>query len=238
MAASTKSEYQHFVPQFLLRNFAHPYKPAGARKRGKRKDENGIYYNESVVRNVDLTANPPVVCEKPVKRILGEMNMYEKDDAGPVPGSNSKTRRSLEQMLGQLENKVAAIFQKITKAYKEDVKDKAEGTDFGPASVELTRVERDLIRKFLFILKYRGMRFRKRFYHATAEEYDENDRELFLEYMTEKGYTSPLDVWHDNIKAIIDVDMDTEGLWSKELPERMYHMDAQWFISHTDFYYM
>jgi hypothetical protein len=45
-------------------------------------------------------------------------------------------------------------------------------------------------------------------------------------------------VWHDNIKAIIDVDMDTEGLWSKELPERMYHMDAQWFISHTDFYYM
>ncbi|KAK0627458.1 hypothetical protein B0T14DRAFT_512660 [Immersiella caudata] len=240
MATSTKPEYQHFVPQFLLRNFAHPYKPAGVRKRGKRKDENGIYYNELVVRNVDLSADPPVICEKPVKRVLGEMNMYEKDDdASHAPDlGSSKTRRSLEQMLGQLENKVVAVFQKITNTYKEDVKNKAEGSDFGPACVELTRAERDLIRKFLFILKYRGRRFRQRFNHDSAESYEENDREIFLEYMTEKGYTRPLDVWHDNIKAIIEVDMDTEGLWRRELPKRMYPMDAQWFISHTGFYYM
>ncbi|KAK0643888.1 hypothetical protein B0T16DRAFT_190532 [Cercophora newfieldiana] len=248
MGTATKPEYQHFVPQFLLRNFAHPYKPAGPRKRGKRKDENGIYFNELVVRNVDLTQDPPVICEKPVKRILGEMDMYDDDHpatataaaAATAPESSkpSQTERNLEKMLGQLESKASAVFQKITKAYKEDVKDKAEGTDFGPASVELTRGERDLIRKFLFILKYRGMRFRKRFYHATAETYDDDDRELLLEYMAERGYAKPLDVWHDNIKAIIDVEMDTEGRWVKELPKRMYHMDAQWFISHTEFYYM
>ncbi|KAK4449868.1 hypothetical protein QBC34DRAFT_83855 [Podospora aff. communis PSN243] len=238
MGTPAKSEYQHFVPQFLLRNFSHPYKPAGPKKRGKRKDDNGIYFNELVVRNVDLTADPPVICEKPVKRILGEMNMYEKNDDPSSHPIDPKTQRSLERMLGDLENKVAAVFRKITKAYQEDIKAKAEGSDFGPASVEMTRGERDLIRKFLFILKYRAMRFHKRFYHDTAEDYNENDRELLLEYMAEKGYTKPVDVWHDNIKAIIEVEMDTRGLWKKEIRRRMYHMDAEWFISHTEFYYM
>src|ERR1700739_1038556 len=27
MAGTTSAQYQHFVPQFLLRNYSHPYKP-------------------------------------------------------------------------------------------------------------------------------------------------------------------------------------------------------------------
>jgi len=263
METTTKPEYQHFVPQFLLRNFSHPYKPAGNKKRGQRKDQNGIYYNELVVNNVDLTADPLIICEKPVKRILGQMNMYQ--DVAPSSNSNSnsnsnpgndstppsqtQTQKNLEDMLGKLENKAAVVFRKITKAFDKHLEsnkanEASEATtnettgEQGPALVELTRAERDLIRKFLFILKYRGSGFHRRFYHDKPESYSDIDREVLREYMAKRGYARPLDVWYDNIKAIIEVDMDLEGKWMTELPKRMYPDDAIWFWTHTEYYYM
>jgi len=111
MTTEPRPEYQHFVPQFLLRNFAHPYKPKGGKKRGKRKDENGIYNNELVVHNLDFTADPPILCEKPVKRIFGQMNMYE-DTSRP-----STQRRHIEEKFGKLESQASTIFSKITKGF-------------------------------------------------------------------------------------------------------------------------
>ncbi|KAK1752334.1 hypothetical protein QBC47DRAFT_363898 [Echria macrotheca] len=217
-------QYQHFVPQFLLRNFAHPYKPAGGRKKGgKRRDENGLYFGESVVRNVDLTVDPPVICEKPIKRILGQMNMYENTT------KTSKRERNLEQLFSRLEDQASRIFRKITKAYE---------TTQTEQPVRLTRQERDLIRKFLFLLKYRSSGYHKRFYLDAPEDYMLDDRELMREYMAEKGYQHPMDVWYDNIEAIINLEMDPEGKWMKELPKHMYPDDAFGFVAHCQGYYM
>ncbi|KAK3364707.1 hypothetical protein B0T25DRAFT_620570 [Lasiosphaeria hispida] len=231
MQTSQKDQYQHFVPQFLLRNFAHPYRPKGVRKRGKTKDENGLHYGESVVRSLDLAADPPVICEKPVKRILGQMNMYE--DAS----KSSPQEKRVEEMLGRLESQVSVVFRKIVEAHEKWAGGNAmeKGT---LAEMCLARSERDLIRKFLFILKYRGSGFHRRFYHDTAEDYDSNDKELLREYMAEKGYQRPMDVWYDNIKAIIDLEMDPGCEWIRELPKRMYPDDAMWFYTHTELYYM
>ncbi|KAK0719324.1 hypothetical protein B0H67DRAFT_572915 [Lasiosphaeris hirsuta] len=231
MQSSQRDQYQHFVPQFLLRNFAHPYRPKGGGKRGKTKDENGLHYGESVVRSLDLAADPSAICEKAVKRILGQMNMYE--DAT----MSSPQEKRVEEMLGRLENQVSVVFRKIVKAHEKWAGGNAmeEGT---PAEVCLARSERDLIRKFLFILKYRSSGFHRRFYHDTAEDYDSNDKELLREYMAEKGYQRPMDVWYDNIKAIIDLEMDPGCEWIRELPKRMYPDDAMWFYTHTELYYM
>jgi hypothetical protein len=146
MAGTTSAQYQHFVPQFLLRNYSHPYKPQNngrkTPKRSKRKYEKGMFPGDLVVHNLNLSADPPVICETPVKRILGQMDMY-RDTSKPSP-----EQQHIEQMFSKLEGQASAVFRKITKSFEQ--KDKG---------LWLTRDERDLIRKFLFLLKYRGSGF-------------------------------------------------------------------------------
>lgn len=221
MTAAAKSQYQHFVPQFLLRNFSHPYKPEGPRKQIKRNDSKGMFRGDPVVRNLDLMADPPVICERPVKRILGQMNMYQ-DTSKP-----DEEQQHIEDLLSRFESQASCIFRKITKAF--------ENQETG---IWVTRKERNIVRKFLFILKYRGSGFHRRFYHEKPEDYDSDDRELLRAYMAEKGFKRPLDVWFNNLKEIIELDMDVEGDWITELPKRMYPEDANWFHNHTESYYM
>ncbi|KAK7408402.1 hypothetical protein QQX98_009442 [Neonectria punicea] len=226
MAGTSNVQYHHFVPQFLLKNFSHPYdppkKPGQTSKRSKQKYKKGMYPGDSVIRHVDLTADPPVICEKPVKRILGNMDMY-RDTSQPTP----EKQQHVEQMFSKLESEASVVFRKITKSF--------EQRDTG---LWLTRVERNTIRKFLFLLKYRGSAFHHRFYHDSKEAYDSNDQELLHDYMQEKGYSRPVDVWFDNLKAIMNLDMDPENKWIVELPKNMFYLDAKWFIAHVQMSYM
>ena len=226
MADSTKTQYQHFVPQFLLRNFSHRYSPQhGSTKKSKpskRKYEKGMFPGDLVVHNLNLFADPPAICQSPVKRILGQMNMYS-----DTSKSSPEQQQHIEQMFSKLECQVSAIFRKITKAFEQ----KENG-------LWLTRMERNLIRKFLFLLKYRGSTFHQRFYHENAEGYNANDRELLHDYMTEKGYTRPVDVWFDNLKTIMELDMDPEDKWMQDLPKHMFYCDAMWFITHAQWMFM
>jgi hypothetical protein len=40
------------------------------------KYEKGLFPGDPVVSNLNLSANPPVICEASVKRILGHVDMY------------------------------------------------------------------------------------------------------------------------------------------------------------------
>jgi hypothetical protein len=118
MAGTTRIQYQHFVPQFLLRNFSHPYQPPNndhkKSKRSKRKYAKGMFPGDPVVRNLDLSADPYVICESPVKRILGKFDMY-RDTSNPSP----EQQQHIEQMFSKLEGQTSAIFCKITKAFEQ-----------------------------------------------------------------------------------------------------------------------
>jgi hypothetical protein len=226
MEATANAQYQHFVPQFLLRNFSHPYKPdvEGPQKRkggGKQKYEKGMHPKDPVIRNLDLLAEPPTICEKPVKRILGQMNMYQDTS------KEGKHQQHVEQLLSKLEAQASIIFRKITKAFEQK-----------ETGIWLMRPERDLLRKFLFLLKYRGDGFRRRFFHQNPEDYNSDDRELVLEYMAAHGFERPLDVWFHNIKTIIETDMDPQHNWVLKLRKRMFPADAMWFFGHVSTYHM
>jgi Protein of unknown function (DUF4238) len=222
----TKTQYQHFVPQFLLRNFSHPYKPQDndqkKSKRSKRKYEKGMFPGDLVVSNLNLSADPPVICQSPVKRILGQMDMYR-----DTSKSSLQQQQHIEQMFSKLEGQASAVFRKITKAFERN-----------ETELWLDRNERNLIRKFLFLMKYRGSTFHRRFYHEDAEGYNANDRELLHEYMAEKGFKRPVDVWFDNLKTIVELHMDPEGKWIQDLPKNMFLYDAFWFITHVQSMYM
>ncbi|KAK0744858.1 hypothetical protein B0T21DRAFT_280676 [Apiosordaria backusii] len=219
MASPPSSQYQHFVPQFLLRNFSHPYKPDGPTK--GRKFEKGMFPKDKVVRHVDLTLDPPAICEKPVNRILGQKNMYDN------PNKPTALQREVETLLSKLEAQASQVFRKITKAYEDK-----------EAGVWIPRAERDIIRKFLFLLMYRNAGFRNRFNHATPEGYNEDDKELMREYMRKNNINTPLDVWLDGMKTIINLPMDPEKKWVRTLMRQMYPQDAMWFWSHVEFSYM
>ncbi|KAK3947352.1 hypothetical protein QBC32DRAFT_354635 [Pseudoneurospora amorphoporcata] len=222
--AASNGQYQHFVPQFLLKNFAHrvPKAPKGPKGTPKPKYEKGMFPGDLVISSLDLTQDAAVFTEKPVSRILGQINMY--DDFTKPNGE----QRHVEKLLSKLEAQAAHIFTKITKAY--------EAKEGG---VVLTRDERNLIRKFLFLMKYRGHRFHTRFFHERPEAYSENDRELLCEYMEEHPqFKTPMQIWLHNIETLINLEMDPELNWIRELPKKMYYNDAMWFVTHVQSCYM
>ena len=102
----------------------------------------------------------------------------------------------------------------------------------------ISRPERDVLRKFLFIMKYRGKGFHKRFVGDETEGYVEDDKEILLKYMRKKGFLRPLDVWFDSIKTILELKIDLEGKWRKSLVNSMYPEDAKGFILYTEIMYL
>ncbi|KAI0107161.1 hypothetical protein GGR51DRAFT_516486 [Nemania sp. FL0031] len=213
-------EYQHFVPQFMLRNFAHKYLGPQRTKKGKKNKKDTLFRGELIVNNVNLRANPITIQETKVARIFGQYDMYE-DTAQPTA-----QQREIETMLGKLESHTSTIFRKIVKAF-----------EAGDPNVWVTREERNSIRKFLFILKYRGSTFHQRFHHTGSGEYNFNDKARLEEYMEKNNFKRPLDVWFHGLKTIINLKMDTEN-WRAELVEKMYRDDAMWFLMHSEMMYL
>ncbi|ESA43027.1 hypothetical protein GE21DRAFT_6437 [Neurospora crassa] len=222
--AAPNGQYQHFVPQFLLKNFAHRVPKVFKRPKGtpKPKYEKGMYPGDLVLNSLDLTQDPAVITEKPVSRIFGQINMY--DDFTKPTGE----QRRVEKLLSKLEAQAALIFTKIKKAYA--VKE---------GGVVITRDERNLIRKFLCLMKYRSRGFYTRFCPDRPDAYSENDQEAFRKYMNEyPQFKTPMQVWLHNIETIINLDMGSESKWVDELFEKMSRGDAIWFAGHFQDFYM
>ncbi|KAF9767794.1 hypothetical protein IL306_014977 [Fusarium sp. DS 682] len=220
------SQYHHFVPQFLLKNFAHPFIPSKGGSSTSTNPPNGksgkgTRSGDLVVNCLDLSSETPEIMEAPVKRILGQTDMY-RDSTKPSP-----EQHLIEEMLSRLESDASAVFRNITKSFENR-----------HSGIWLTRNERNLIRKFLFLMKYRGSTFHQRFYHQVATDYGANDRDKLFKYMRKKSFERPIDVWLDNIRTIINLEMDDGLKWISELPQRMYPDDAMWVILHCQCMYM
>ncbi|PWI63993.1 hypothetical protein PCL_00832 [Purpureocillium lilacinum] len=225
--AGLTSQYQHYIPRFLLRNFSPacselPGNPAlptafpngqSTPLRRHRSDYN--------VNCLDLSADSPTIEQRPIGRVFGKFDMY-RDTREP-----SAEQNRVEEILSKLENDASRIVHKITDSFMA----RAHG-------IWLSRYERNLLRKFLFIMKYRGSMFHHRFYHNEADSYFADDKEHLIEYMRKKGFSRPFDVWLDNIKVISNLDMTDNHKWILELPNRMYPDDANWFINHCQGMYM
>jgi hypothetical protein len=215
VSSLARAQYHHFIPQFILKNFAHKYVPPKGKAKGRppRKPGQKLFKGDPALNHVDLTADKPEITESPVKRSLGIPDMY-RDTTKPA-----KQQQMVEEMFSRLESDVSLIYRRIITAF-----------DKGDDGIWLIRDERNLIRKFGFLMKYRGSTFHQRFYHEAGADYEANDRHNLLKYMEENGFSRPLDVWFHNIKSVIEVDMDNDLKWLSELPEKMYPDDARWAI--------
>ena len=218
------TQYHHYIPRFTLQNFAHPFLPQNVsgrhKQRNKHKRQKGHYPGEEMIYAINLAGTEPQITETSVACTFGQMDMY-RDFA------NTPNQHEVEQKLSRLESNAARIIQKIRKEYEAQKK-----------GIWISRSERDTLRKFLFIMKYRAPGFRRRFDPQLPDEYSEDDAEQLRAYMREKGYKRPVDVWFDNIKVLVDLKMDPEMKWANELMERIYPEDAMWAISNMQNMYL
>ncbi|KAK5122225.1 hypothetical protein LTR85_004135 [Meristemomyces frigidus] len=212
-----RSQYHHFIPRFILRGFADSIQPpagpatvrAGGKAKPKRKDAKLNMIN---LRDGSLF-------QRPLSREYGLVDMY-RDAQYP-------RQHDIEERLAQLETAVGRILQK------------AKTTFSKPGSVlTLARAERDTLRRFLFLMKYRNMGFYGRYNHESIDEYSADDKEKMRAYMLEKGFKSPRDVWFANLRAFLDLTMDVEGRWRTELQARAYPDDVELLKLHIDHKYL
>ena len=212
-SSSARPQYHHFIPRFLLRNFAvfkHPGKITPKTSSSKKKSP--PVPNRLNLLNIETGK----LEQADVGHTFGFVDMYRDFDV------SEPNQYDLEKRLSRLESDTSEIFRKAKRMH-----------DAGKDEVQLSRKEKDLVRRFLFIMLYRNRTQAGR-YEKSAEDYDSNDREFMLAYMNEKGFKRPRDVWFANIRAFLDVDLSTEPqVWKKQIEQRAFPHDAQWFFKNV-----
>lgn len=144
------------------------------------------------------------------------MNLYQ--DAG----ASAVDEMHIEKALSVLERQASRIITRIKRAQARN-----------EPSVTLTRVERNCVRKFLFVMKFRNPFFWAK-YGCTTEEYQHVDREYVLKFMQERNLTKPIEVWLLTLKTIIETPIDANDEWEKTVYDTCFSHDALWFILHMN----
>ena len=214
----TGSQYHHFIPRFLLRNFA-VFKNPGkiTPKTSKNKKKRAPVPTRLNLVNLEKRA----LEQADVAHTFGFVDLYRDLDA------SEPEQHDLEKRLSRLEGDASEIFRKATRMQ--------EG---GKLEFQLTRGEKDLLRRFIFIMLYRNRTMVGR-YEKSAADYDCNDRDEMITYMKAKGFAQPRNVYFSNIRAFMDVDLSTEWqAWYEEISRRAYPSDAMWFFKNMQMSYI
>jgi len=135
-----------------------------------------------------------------------------------------------KKKLAQLESQAAVLFKRI--------KDDADG---GKEAFDISRRDKDILRKFLYIMKYRGELFGKKYtLDSINEDHGRSPREkaAVRKLMAEKGFTSLKQVWAHHLRVIMDTPIDCEGNWRRTVRKEMVFDNAENFIAHIDEFFM
>ena len=222
------SQYHHYVPRFLLRNYAvhrdgYGSSTTKAKKKGKAKS--------SQPENLNLLNLQTGAIEQTfLSKNFGVQDMYRDFK------STDPDQHKLEKQLGRLEEEVSQTISLVKRRF-----------EAGKEEVHLSRREKDQLRKFLFIMHYRNQTFKSRF-EKSREDYDANDREVMLQYMDEKGFTHPREVWFANLRTFLasenpcdphpDRAQSSAMAWRDELMAQAYPPDAEWYWKNTQMHYI
>lgn len=186
--SAPKAQKHHFIPRFILRNFAPadqpPARPAAS---ANRKSRGGDF----LVNKIDLESSS--LTQRPASTEFALVDMYRD------PGFEESPCH-LEKKLARLEGEASEIINRAAKKFMPTPH----------AILSLKRREVDTLRKFLFLMKYRNGGMFERYNHDDVEDYDSDDRPRMLRYMAAKGFKTPRDVWFNNLRHMLDLEMDPQ----------------------------
>ncbi|KAI1013645.1 hypothetical protein LB503_010629 [Fusarium chuoi] len=222
-------QYQHFIPQFILKNFDHPFScpqaPTNGSKCKQHHHERGKYPDDPVVNCMELLPGGYKVEQRSVRRVCGLDDMYT--DQSP----QATFPRELEVKFSKLEGETSAVIRKIVGAHR-----------CGEETVKITRTQQTVLRKFVYLLNQRGSGFFKAYNCESIDEYGKNDRDLLKEFMDRNGIQRPLDVWLQGFcelkSSIIDLDMRVTADWQQTVKSTVYYGLFCHFVEHITEFWM
>jgi hypothetical protein len=219
-ADQERSQYHHFIPRLILRGFAEESEVAAQRqsrtatnskkKRNKFKKQSERDGALRFVQVQDGTLHNGML-----SRCGGLTDMYREAQAVDQFG--------LEKKLGVLEARAGDVLARARKTFVQP-----------GAKLILKRAEKDNLRKFLFLMKYRSVATWGRFNVDTIDDYKEEDKQMLCEYMREHYFSSPREVWLANLHAFLDLEMDPDREWCKTIFKIAYKPDATMFWLHVE----
>jgi hypothetical protein len=212
-----KSQYHHFIPRFVLRNFKSDIQPPSGSASYRTTKGNQKSSRDYMINIFDLKSSD--IKQRPISQELGLVDMYRE------PGFEDE--HHLERKLSVLKSNAGQVIAKALRTF--------EDCD---AQLALTRSERDVLRKFLFLMKYRNMSFYERYNHQDIESYEEDDKERMRNYMETKNFKTPKAVWFANIFAFLDLQMDAEKRWMAKIKDLAYPDNADMFVLHVQCSFM
>ncbi|KAK4070608.1 hypothetical protein Trihar35433_5075 [Trichoderma harzianum] len=222
-ASKPLHQYQHFIPQFLLKNFAHKYVAPDSHdtaKGQKRNAKTGMYSGEPAINTLHLSGDFYLE-ECAVRRTCGMEDMYEDTE------NLLKDHGHLEKKFAAMESKASLIYRKIVKTYKN-----------GKDNICLTRKDNDFLRKFMFLLTLRSVQYHRKYNLDNVQDYDGDDKVWLEEFMETYRLAKPLDVWFQSLETIIDIEIDPAGIWVELIKHSIYFPIADTFIDHMNKMYM
>ncbi|KAG2064531.1 hypothetical protein BDR04DRAFT_1235061 [Suillus decipiens] len=177
-AHAPTTQYQHFIPRFILRRFqVGPAKSQAERRREFRRtgiDPEYVHYYDVATGTLDV---------RPIGKVYGIPNFYQ--DA-----RNTNNINELEGKLAELERQAASIITDLHKALP-------QGT------FTLNRRSLELLRKFLFIMHYRNASCSGNYFQA---DHPENvvARQWIESFMKAKGVQSAAEIWLYFLRYYLD----------------------------------
>ncbi|KAL7957588.1 hypothetical protein V8C34DRAFT_285153 [Trichoderma compactum] len=187
-----------------------------AGKSKKRDSKKKMYPGDQAVNSLCLSDD-----ECLVRRICSLENTHLN------PTKPLQDHGHLEKKFAVFENKASCIHRKIIKAHKD-----------GKPAILLKRTDKDVLRKFVYLLTCRGEQFYKKYNVDGIQDYDDGDKERLQHHMAKHGFTKQIEVWFQSLEAIIDLDIDTEGCWKRHISKSIYFPIANQFINHICDMYM
>jgi hypothetical protein len=217
----TSQQRHHFIPRFVLKQFRPEDQPPAGPLIAYSNNNHGRWTKsrtrrDFLVNKVDLEGpilQRSILTQRPVSIEFALVDMYRD------PGSDQDPYH-LEKKLSDLEGQASDIIYRAFSQF-------AQGL-----TLELKRIEVDKLRKFLFLMKYRNSGMFDRYNHDHINDYKADDRERMSTYMRSRGFLKPRDVWFDNLRGILNLEMDPEKTWTKTLETRIYSDDAMMMILH------
>ena len=132
----------------------------------------------------------------------------------------------VKELLSKLESDAAIIYHRIKNVHQS-----------GKSNFSITRKERNILRKFLFVMKYRSHKFWSK-YTGTIDAYEYSDRNRLIEFLKERSITDLRQVWLRNLEVIIRTEIDVDGEWLQTIGREMFGGDADMYVFHMSESYM
>ena len=132
----------------------------------------------------------------------------------------------VEELLSKLESSAAIIYHKIKNVHES-----------GKHNFSITRKERNILRKFLFVMRYRSHKFWSK-YTGTIDTYKHSDRSRLIEFLKERSISDLRQVWLINLEVIIRTEIDPDREWLQTIGREMFGDDAGMYVLHMSESYM